>query len=411
MNNIGYLRILNGEKQGETVSIRDGLVVGRDARCDIYIPDSTISRKHCTFKVKGTDVEIIDLDSRNGTKVNGQFINTAILKHGDRIGVGETILAYEGAISKRKIPRRLLIYLSVVIIVALGSYLLINFNKKNEKERLLNDALRQGKEEYQKGNYDEALNQYRIALKLLPDNEVIQKNIEKIENKKTIKIQLERAQRFFEEAKFDQVEQEINNILAKDPENKDALALSDQITKNKEIQTKISSVEVLKSQNDFDGAIVILKQLYTQTNDLTVKQNLITTIIAKGYYLEGKGQNTKALDAFQEVLTFDPINSEAKSEIEKIQSEISEKPHPKPKQKPKPKTEPETTSVKPIPTITLTEEQKKQAEDLFWEGYAAEKDRKDMVKAKELYQKVLKIAPDPNFEYYQKAKKRLEGLK
>lgn len=60
----------------------------------------------------------------------------------------------------------------------------------------------------------------------------------------------------------------------------------------------------------------------------------------------------------------------------------------------------------------LTEEQKTEAKKLFIEGYRLEKEFiiRDIPKAMSFYKKVLEIAPDLDYIYYQKAASRLSQL-
>ncbi len=415
-NDLGYLRILSGDRRGEKFPVRDGLLFGRDQRCDICIADASVSRNHFKINVKGEVVEIVDLESKNGTKVNGRLVSRAILNSGDRIEIGETVLIYEGVPNKkRKISRRLLVYISLLVIITFALYFLVESNK-NRKNQKLHEYTSRGREYFQQGKFDEALAQYRYALQLAPNNESILKNIEMIERKKLANIQLERAKKFYDEGKLDLAENEIKNLLEKDPENKEALNLSDLITKNRNFLAKLNTVESLKNKGDFDSAISILKELYSQSYDQQVKSMLIATLIARGFDLEKKGNRREALNVFNEVLSLDALNYEAKSAIERIQSFITEKPTTELKQKfksrlgKKEEKEPPATSDKKASVGKLTEEQKREAEEIYWEGYQVLKDEKDPIKAKALFLRVLEIAPDPNFEFYQRAKRQLQKL-
>jgi len=71
------------------------MILGRDASCDITITDANISRRHVQFlqDVVGT-WKIVDLDSTNGTKLNGSRITTALLRDGDQITLGVTVLEF-----------------------------------------------------------------------------------------------------------------------------------------------------------------------------------------------------------------------------------------------------------------------------------------------------------------------------
>ena len=69
-----------------------GSIVGRD-NCDILLPDPEISRRHAAVRQVDEDVAIEDLESKNGTFVNGERV-TGIkrLKHGDGVRFGNTVL-------------------------------------------------------------------------------------------------------------------------------------------------------------------------------------------------------------------------------------------------------------------------------------------------------------------------------
>ncbi|MGA9390866.1 MAG: sigma 54-interacting transcriptional regulator [Candidatus Sulfotelmatobacter sp.] len=81
---------MSGPLEGTVRALTDGPhSLGRDTANQIMIGDSAVSRKHCTITQVPPDVyEISDLESHNGTFVNGIQINRTPLRHGDRIRVG-----------------------------------------------------------------------------------------------------------------------------------------------------------------------------------------------------------------------------------------------------------------------------------------------------------------------------------
>jgi len=65
--------------------------VGRTARADFIVRAALVSRVHCRLTADASDQLILeDLDSTNGTLVNGKRVTRAVLKAGDTITIGRT---------------------------------------------------------------------------------------------------------------------------------------------------------------------------------------------------------------------------------------------------------------------------------------------------------------------------------
>ncbi len=63
-------------------------VIGRRHDCDLCIPLKLVSRRHCKLSKGNNNVKIRDLNSRNGTFLNGKRIQEAAVTAGDYIGIG-----------------------------------------------------------------------------------------------------------------------------------------------------------------------------------------------------------------------------------------------------------------------------------------------------------------------------------
>ena len=81
---------MSGPMEGTVHTITDDpLSLGRDPANQVMIGDSAVSRKHCAIsQVTQGIYEISDLDSHNGTFVNGIQISRTPIQHGDRIRIG-----------------------------------------------------------------------------------------------------------------------------------------------------------------------------------------------------------------------------------------------------------------------------------------------------------------------------------
>ena len=95
MSRTAHLSILAGPDQGRELSVPPaGLRLGRSSENDLALADPLLSRHHCRldFTAEG-DLQVTDLDSANGTLVNGTAVTRQTLKPGDQILIGDTLLA------------------------------------------------------------------------------------------------------------------------------------------------------------------------------------------------------------------------------------------------------------------------------------------------------------------------------
>jgi pSer/pThr/pTyr-binding forkhead associated (FHA) protein len=70
---------------GQVFTLKGKTVIGRDASCNITIPGSHLSRRHAEFLAVGSKLMMKDLDSSNGSFVNGKRCKEAQLNDGDEI--------------------------------------------------------------------------------------------------------------------------------------------------------------------------------------------------------------------------------------------------------------------------------------------------------------------------------------
>ena len=89
---------LSDAPDGKTFRLSDGSVktIGRATRADFIVDAALVSRVHCRLTAdKSGQLVLEDLDSTNGTQVNGQRVPRAIVKAGDTISVGSVTIAVE----------------------------------------------------------------------------------------------------------------------------------------------------------------------------------------------------------------------------------------------------------------------------------------------------------------------------
>lgn len=92
----GRLVFVSGPRAGESVSLHGNkLRIGALSDNDIVVDAPTVSRYHAQIQRRRRDVEIHDLDARNGTFLNGTPVRVSALRPGDKIRIGEVDMVYE----------------------------------------------------------------------------------------------------------------------------------------------------------------------------------------------------------------------------------------------------------------------------------------------------------------------------
>jgi pSer/pThr/pTyr-binding forkhead associated (FHA) protein len=66
--------------------------IGRSTGAQFIVDAALVSRVHCRLSAGATELQVDDLDSTNGTFVNGERVTRCKLKEGDRLGVGKVDL-------------------------------------------------------------------------------------------------------------------------------------------------------------------------------------------------------------------------------------------------------------------------------------------------------------------------------
>ena len=99
------LRVLDGADRGRIFAdLPTPVSIGREEGNTIQLNDERISRFHLKIQEDHDKLVLTDLESTNGTKVNGEDIQLRILRHGDVIFVGRSVLLFG---SREQIAERL----------------------------------------------------------------------------------------------------------------------------------------------------------------------------------------------------------------------------------------------------------------------------------------------------------------
>ncbi len=84
--------------------LKKRVIIGRSINCDIIVDSSTISALHCILEVDKNICRIFDLNSKNGTQVNGKKIVTGEIKRGDKISIGGVNFVFREYDEKTSVP-------------------------------------------------------------------------------------------------------------------------------------------------------------------------------------------------------------------------------------------------------------------------------------------------------------------
>jgi ABC-2 type transport system ATP-binding protein len=99
------LAIVEGPDAGRELPLTGKLLIGRDRDADVVVDDPEVSTKHAAFALEGGAATVEDLDSTNGTFVNGERVTgSRQLQAGDRVAVGPTTFEIRGLAQETKPP-------------------------------------------------------------------------------------------------------------------------------------------------------------------------------------------------------------------------------------------------------------------------------------------------------------------
>ncbi|MGC2473825.1 MAG: sigma 54-interacting transcriptional regulator [Candidatus Sulfotelmatobacter sp.] len=89
------LLVIAGPSKDSVIPLPDGeATIGRDPTSAVAVIDPSVSRKHCVLRREDGRFQIKDLESRNGTLVNGVAIKDHWLRHGDEIATGDSVFLF-----------------------------------------------------------------------------------------------------------------------------------------------------------------------------------------------------------------------------------------------------------------------------------------------------------------------------
>ena len=92
---IGQARLTDMSAGKSYVLTKSPMVVGRESSSDIVLSDANVSRQHAKFTQDAVGTwKITDMNSTNGTRLNGRRVSSALLRDGDQVAIGVTVLEF-----------------------------------------------------------------------------------------------------------------------------------------------------------------------------------------------------------------------------------------------------------------------------------------------------------------------------
>lgn len=92
------LVVLKGPQVGVSIGLSEQagtLTVGRSPKCEVFLNDMTVSRRHAVIEPTPAGWSITDQNSFNGIWINNKNVTSTILKNGDIIQIGAFCLRFE----------------------------------------------------------------------------------------------------------------------------------------------------------------------------------------------------------------------------------------------------------------------------------------------------------------------------
>lgn len=100
--------------------------IGRSGDCDIVLADLLVSRRHAEVRQVGTEYQLIDLGSTNGTYLNGRRVTKAALRAGDLVSIGHFELTFDGSQLHERVDAGPISLTAERITVDIGKHRIVN---------------------------------------------------------------------------------------------------------------------------------------------------------------------------------------------------------------------------------------------------------------------------------------------
>jgi predicted component of type VI protein secretion system len=91
---MAYIILTAGGEEIDRIELRDTLLIGRSPECDLPVRDVLMSRHHCRLEPHLGTWRVVDLNSKNGTRLGWDRIRNVRLREGDTLRLGRTYITF-----------------------------------------------------------------------------------------------------------------------------------------------------------------------------------------------------------------------------------------------------------------------------------------------------------------------------
>jgi len=297
------------------------MILGRTGENDIKVDHHSISRNHAKIVVKDGKVRMVDLQSKNGIRVNGEFWEESSLKSGDIIELGkvqfrfvekgeEFIFRPEDYAESAKVEEKkkggkgFLVVLLLLAVGALAAVYFLVIAKPTEKSNVPGANL----------PVVVATTPPPVTVTVPPQPDVAQvadtaqaavadmaAAAKPPDDSATIKDLLDKANIAAGAQKWDEAGKHLEQLIALDPTNVAAKALAAKVGSEKAVETAFAEAQAAQAKNDLPAAWVSLQKLQAMPPDsvyaarVTEMKNAVGPAIANGLMDQAKQSLAKKM--------------------------------------------------------------------------------------------------------------------
>ena len=327
-------------------------ILGRTGENDIKVDHHSISRNHAKVVVKDGQVRMVDLQSKNGIRVNGEFWEESILKSGDIIELGKVQFRYvakgeefvfrpedytdQPVVEDLKPAGSSKTWLVLLLLIAAGGLAAVYFLVIAKPTEVNNVVVPQAATNQPQPatnpaqpDVSAAPSQPDVQVAVAPSApDVAPVEPKPVDNTEAIKGLLATAQTAATAKKWDEATKSIDEALALDKENAAAKALAARVASEKNVQTALAEAQAASAKSDLKGAWDSLAKLQSMPADSVYSAEVaelrtaVGTALANGLVDEAKQALTRkkwddAIAKAEEAQKYVPAHPEAPEVIKK----------------------------------------------------------------------------------------------